>query len=637
MRRVLQLIALSLFTGYTGIAQDFSYKIPETASAVASIKSDQLFQLFSIEEFNHSTLGQRLLDELSKKANGSYKSIADLGFNLSSTIYYYHQKTDSISYHCLLIPLTDARKFETLFNETSHASIKQQGEIRILQTDGNKKNLLMWNNDMLYVAYGSLNTYFFNDSLTASRYGIRDLSYIDNPYDETVYDTAVITDAAEAAAEAATEAVDTVETTVETEAPMSEAVTEEIPGIPPVPEAIEEIKEESAYTRANKEQEIIKDSLVSAWMVTYSLDIFNKNNSSPSILNNPAYLRSLDKNAIGSFWLADLQRIYSGYLPYNFLKYGNMLKGYGSVNARLYMDKEHMRITGEMALDEDKADAYRKIYDKKLNKKFLKYIKSDSLIGFMSYAFDTESYLKELPKIFSQTYGTFSEEIDLGGDLLSLMLDEKAIAKVVKGDALILITNLTPKESTYQTYVYDENYERKDTVQTKTETLPDILCMFSSDDTHLIEKLLKYGISKHKIQFANNIYSLYHSTKNPFNLHILLKDGIVFMGTSLTDIEQINAGTYKGNLNKQQKELLLKNNMTMFFSPKNLHDKMPVLEMENMSETISKLLGNSGNVYLKSSGIKGNYISAELIADVPNNQENALKYFFSLFNDIKAQ
>jgi hypothetical protein len=425
----------------------------------------------------------------------------------------------------------------------------------------------------------------------------------------------------------ATEMIDTTET---------ETVTEEIPGIPAVPEATEEIEEENVYTRAHREREALKDSLGAAWMVTYALDILNKSN--PSILNNPAYLRSLDKNAIGTFWMADLQRIYSGYLPYNFLKYGNMLKGYGSVNARLYMDKEHMRITGEMTLDEDRADAYRKIYDKKLNKKFLKYIKSDSLIGFMSYAFDTESYLKELPKIFSQTYGAFTEEIDLGGDLLSLLLDEKAIAKVVKGDALILMTNLTPRESTYQTYVYDENYERRDTMQTKTETLPDILCMFSSDDTHLIEKLLKYGISKHKILFANNIYSLYHSTKNPFNLHILLKDGIVFMGTSLTDIEQINAGTYKGNLSKQQKDLLLKNNMTMFFSPKNLHDKMPVAEMGYKGEIMSRLLGNSGNVYLKSSGIKGNYISGELIADVPNNQENALKYFISLFNDaIKAQ
>lgn len=627
-----------MFTGYTGIAQDLAHKIPEKALAVASIKSDQLFQLFSIGEFDTSALGKLLLDGVSKRTGGDYKDVEDAGFNLSSTIYYYYQKTDSINYNCLLIPLSDPRKFEKLFNDTTRAKIKQQGEIRVLATSG--KNLFMWNNEMLYVAHGSVNTYFFHDSLTASRYGIRDLSYIDNPYDETVSDP--IIDTVESATEtidmeSADATIDMPETTVETEAPVAEAVTEEVPGIPAVPEAPESEETmstpvvETEYTRAYKEQEVMKDSLGAAWMVTYSLDILNKSN--PSILNNPAYLRSLDKNALGSFWMADLQRIYSGYLPYKFLKYGNMLKGYGSVNARLYMDKEHMRITGEMALDEDKADAYRKIYDKKLNKKFLKYIKSDSLIGFMSYAFDTESYLKELPKMFSQSYGTFSEEIDLGGDLISLLLDEKAIAKVVKGDALILMTNLTPRESTYQTYVYDENYERRDTTQTKMETLPDILCMFSSDDTHLIEKLLKYGISKHKVLFANNIYSLYHSTKNPFNLHILLKDGIVFMGTSLTDIEQINAGTYKGNLNKQQKELLLKNNMTMFFSPKNLRDKMPVAEMGNKGETISKLLGNSGNVYLKSSGIKGNYISAELIADVPNNQENALKYFISLFND----
>jgi hypothetical protein len=388
---------------------------------------------------------------------------------------------------------------------------------------------------------------------------------------------------------------------------------------------------ETPYAKAYRAQLATQDSLEAVWMMTYAQDIFNKRN--PSILNNPAYIRSLDKNALGTFWMADLQRIYSGYLPYNYLRYGNIFKGYGSINARLYMDKEHMRITGEMALDADKADAYRKIYHKKLNKKFLKYIKSDSLIGFMSYAFDTEAYLNELSQIFGQSYGAYSEEMALGGDLLSLLLDEKAIARVVKGDALILLTDLTPKETTYTTYVYDENYERKDTVQTKTETLPNFLCMISSDDTQLIEKFLKYGINKHKIQFANNIYSLNPGTRNPFNLNILIKDGIVFMGTSLTDIEQINAGTYKGNLNKQQKELLLKNNMTMFFSPKNLHYKMPV-EMENMSENISKILGNSGDVYLRSSGIKGNYISAELTADVPGNQENALKYFFSLFNDV---
>lgn len=625
MKRRLQLITILLFAGHSMTAQDLALKIPEKATSVASIKSDQLQQLFSIREFNTSPLGQRLLGELSKKANGDYKGIEELGFNLSSTMYYYHQKTDSISYHCFLLPLSDARKFETLFNDTSRARIKQQGDIRTLQTQDNK-SLLAWNKDILYVAYASLNTYFFTDSLTASRYGIKDVSE-DTYYDEasTVYADSDTTLYVEEAAPTVDTTVYQEETTIDMPPAEDTAIYNEdgltdIP-LPPVVD--------NEYTRAVKQQDQLKDSIAASWMLTYAMDILNRN--SPSILNNADYVRSHDKNAIGSFWMASLHNIYSGYMPYSFLKYGNMLKGYGSFNARLYMDKEHMRITGEMALDEDKANAYRKMYDKKLNKKFLKYIKSDSLIGFMSYAFDTEAYLNELPAIFSHTYGRFDEEIELGGDLLSLMLDEKAIAKVVKGDALIVMTNLSPKESTYTTYVYDENYERKDTVQTKTETLPDLLFMFSSDDTRLIEKLLKYGIKKGKVTFANNIYSLYHSGKNPFNLHVVLKDGIVFMGTSLTDVEQINAGTFQGSVTRQQQELLLKNNMTMFFSPKNLHNKMPV---SALSESVNKLLDNSGNVYMKSAGIKGNYISAELVADVPKDQENALKYFLSMFNDF---
>jgi hypothetical protein len=610
MKPVLKLITLLLFTGYTGIAQDLAFKIPEKAQAVASIKSDQLFQLLPINEFNASALGQRLFSELSKKTDGSYKSIEDLGFNLSSSIYYYNQKTDSISYHCLLVPISDVHKFEVLLNDTTRSHIKQQGDIKIIQT-ADSKSLLMWNKEMLFITFGSANSYFFNDLLTAARYGIKPPVESEEPYEEAIIDTTddVMVDTIPAVE------VDTAEATIMIDTPETEETVADIP--------------ESEESLAYKQLEKTKDSIVATWMVTYALDIFNTHNT--SILDNPAYQRSIDKNAVASYWMANLQNVYASYLPYNYLKYANMMRGYGSVNASLYMDKEHMRITGEMALDADKADAYRKIYDKKLNKKFLKYVNSDSLIGFMSYAFDTESYLNELSHLFSQSFGSFSEEIDLGGDLLSLMLDEKAIAKVVKGDALILMTNLSQKETTYTTYVYDENYERKDTVQTKTETLPDILCMFSSDDTRLIEKLLKYGIGKGKIKLENNIYTLNRSTKIPFQLHLLIKDGIVFTATSHNDLEQINAGTFKGNVSKQQKELLMNNNMTVFVNPKNLRAKLPAEELGKMG----KIFSNSGNWYLKSSGIKGNYISGEFVVDVPNDQENALKYFFSIFDEME--
>lgn len=636
MKKILQLL-IFLFTGYTAIAQDLVYKIPEKAFAVASVKSDQLFQLLPVGEFDTSSLGQKLLGELSKRTSGNYKSIAETGISLSSTVYYYNQQTDSITYHCLLVPLSDTRKFETLLLEEERAAISQQGDVKILQTSG-RKNLLAWNNQFLLVATGSLNNYFFNDSAKAAIYGIHNTSYDYSWAGQVPPPPVVDTTMAIEEIEATPMVLDSTEAPVEVEAPVEAEVPVEAPIAAdtiatdiPLYESVVEDTAVDPEVLAYNEQQNRKDSLLASWLQVYAKDIFNSN-SSASILKNPGYVRSADKNAIASFWMANLH-FYRAYLPYYFHKYGNILNGYGSVNARLYLGQENMRITGEMGLEAEKATAYKNIYNKKLNRKFLKYVKSDSLIGFMSYAFDTEAYLRELPGVLSQTYGLYEEELGLASDLLSLMLDEKAVAKVVKGDALILMTNLSSREVSYKTYAYDENYEYRDTVKTKTETLPDILCMFSSDDTRLLEKLFQYGVKKGKVQFANNIYSLAPDNKNPFSLHMLIKDGIVFLGTSFTDIEQIKENTYRGSISKQHEELLMKNNMTLFFSPQHLEARMPVKELEGMSMAAAKLLKNTGNVYVKSSGIRDNYISIDMIADVPRDKGNALKYFLSMVED----
>ena len=641
MKRLLQLVTLVSFASYTATAQDLAYKIPEKAFSVVSIKSDQLFQLCPANEFNNSTLGKKFLGELSKTANENYKSIEELGINLSSNVYYYYQVTDSINYHGLLVPLTNDSKMEALFSKYAD-KIKKVNGISILERP-DVKTVMAWNNQLLYMSYGSLNSYFFSDSAHAAVYGINTSSedaYYDTESVEVVADTVTAPPAIDyIPMDDSTIVVDSAAVADVVEAPSSPI--EETP--PPVlsddaATAAEEVPEED--NPVYDEQKRIKDSLTISWLTTSTQQIFNKSNTASSILNNPGYQRSADNNAIATFWMADIQSVYSTFFPYKyFSKYGNFMRGYGNVNARLYMGKEQIRLTGEMGLDAEKSASYARICDHKLNKKFFKYIKGDSLIGFMSYSFNTEAYMNELPKLLTGSYSSYGaryeEEMTLATDLLSLMLDEKAIAKVIKGDALFLMTNVSKKQVTYQTYNYDEEtFEYKDTVMTKTETLPDFLCMVSSDDTRLMEKLLQYAIRKEKIQLNNGIYSIGQTKKNPFNLHILIKDGIVFLGTSLQDISQIRDGSFKGNLDKQQKELLTKNNMALFFSPKSLGAKMPVDELKEDSEKIVKLLGGTGNVYITSAGIKDGYISMDMTADVPKEKENALRYFLDLIDDM---
>lgn len=638
MKRFLQLVTLVSCASYTATAQDLAYKIPENAFSVVSVKSNQLFQLCPANEFNNSTLGKKFLAKLSETAAENYKSIEELGINLTSNAYYYYQMTDSINIHGLLIPLTDGRKMDALFNKQA-GKIKKTNGISVLQNP-DQKTVIAWNGQLLYMGYSSVNNYFFSDSAHAAMYGINK-EYTEDYFDntETVeVDTVVAPpylDGIPMADSTITVEVDSIQTTDVVEAPSYETV----PPPPVLPDseitAVDEVPDENKLAYEGNRR--IKDSLAISWLTVSTQQIFEKSSTTPSILNNPGYQRSADNNAIATFWMTDVGNIYSSFLPYYYMKYGNFMRGYGDVNARLYMGKESVRLIGEMGLDAEKSAAYRSICDHKLNKKFLKYIKSDSLIGFMSYAFNTEAYMYELPKLMVGTYGhKYQEEMVLASDLLSLMIDEKAIAEVVKGDALFLMTNLSEKQVTYQSYNYDEEtYEYRDTVMTKTETLPDFLCMFSSDDTRLIEKLLQYGIRKQKIQLSNGIYSINQSRKNPFNLHILIKDGIVFLGTSTLDISQIRDGSFKGNLDKQQKELLTKNNMALFFSPKALGNKIPPRELGEASEKISQILGGAGNVYITTAGIKDGYMSVDMTADVPKDKENALKYFLDLIEDMQ--
>jgi hypothetical protein len=160
----------------------------------------------------------------------------------------------------------------------------------------------------------------------------------------------------------------------------------------------------------------------------------------------------------------------------------------------------------------------------------------------------------------------------------------------------------------------------------------------SSDDTRLLEKLLRYGIRKEKISFKNGIYTLDNkiTRSNPFSLHILMKDGMIFCGTSYRDIQQISADNYQGNISKDQKNLLMKSNASMFFNPKSIIGKIPEKELGDYQKLrdFNSLLGSTGQMYARTTGIKDNRISGEMIAKVPAGNENALKYFLSLIEQV---
>lgn len=666
------LIAISLFLSFNlAQAQDLVKKIPSNAFTVATIKGDNIFKLMFVKDFNESFVGKKLLTETSKSMDKNFTSIEDFGINLEKNMYYFNQLSDSITYNCFLIPIKDAKKFESLINN-KEKKFTQQGDIRTMVLP-DSTGIIKWNNNMLYFVTGSIRSSFFADSAKSARYGIKDIRFQGEDV-LAVDSTAVLADSAVAiTAEPMVEEVaapviakakvqkkptakkNTKKTVAmkktgkkktakkskkvknqEYEVIYPEAASDST-GMTPVHGVVDE--QYDAYQQERAEQDLKKKRLAFTWMTAQADQIFN--GTYESIESNKSYSASLDNKAIAELWVSSLQDVYNSIVP-EFGTYGKagLMKGYGSLNAKLFMDNKSFRISTGLELAQNQANAYKKIMNRKLNKNFLKYVNSEKALGFISYSIDSKAYLEEFPKLLKQTYGSFlgakmDEEIELGTDLLSLLLDEEAVSKVIKGDALFVINGLKSKEVTYTTYEYDDDYKQKEVTKTKNETLPDFLFMFSSEDTRLINKLIKYGIHKNMVTVQDNIYKI-QEKKSPVDIYFMIKDGIVFFGNSLSEMQSISTNQQNNKISKLHKDLLSKNNFSFLFNAKNLVGKVPDSEIggEETAKKFNSTLEKMGNVYMKSNPIKGRLVSANISAEIPNGHENALKYLFSLIENV---
>ena len=666
MKKLLFALAL-LFSGIQNYAQDLVKKIPVNAFTVATIKGDNVFKLMFVKDFNESFVGKKLLTETSKSLDKNFTSIEDFGIDLENNMYYFNQLSDSITYNCFLIPIKDATKFESLINDKGK-KFTLNGETRTMVLP-DSTSIIKWNNKMMYFVTGSIKSSFFADSLKSAKYGIKDLRYqsdvvltdsatavVDSAYAE---EPVVVTDVAppvihkkahktpakkkivtrkKAGKKKKTAKAKKARQYNEAEETVTTAYPEDAYAVTDSVGSSTDSDQYDGYQKEKAEQDAKTKALTLVWISAQADKIFNT--SYESIENNKSYNASLDKNAIAEIWVSSLQDVYNSISP-EFGSYGKagLMKGYGSLTSKLFMDNKSFRISTGLELAKEQADSYKKIMNRKINKKFLNYVNSDKAIGFMGYAIDTKAYLEEFPKLMQQTYGSFlggrmDEEISIGTDLFTLLLDEAAVSKVVKGDALFIINGLNTRDVNYTTYEYDEDYNQTEVTKSKKETLPDFLFMFSSDDHRLMDKLIKYGINKQRVSVEDNIYKI-EEKKSPVDIYFMIKDNIVFFGNSLVEMKAINQNNFRANISKTHKELLSKNNFSFLFNAKNLAGKVPDQEFggEETAKKFNETLGKMGNVYMKSNPIKGNLVSADISAEIPNGHENALKYLFTLIEN----
>lgn len=623
MKNKLFSVAIFCASVVVSVAQEAIKKVPKDAAVVGTVKGQNLLELISMDDLNQSFIGQSVLKKLKRKNQGDYKSLEDLGLNLNATTHYFYEVTDSISYNNIIIPIKDVSKFEQFVRKADKGDIINKDGINTIVDE--KSEGFVWNNDFLVIVNGNLFDSYFEDEAVMAQYGLEAAPdnygyYTEDPQAEIIEEA---TDAQEAG---------------EVEEHIEEDSIE----------IVEEADQEDEYYDNNDDyysyyykNSNIKNALKSEWEYQHALTVINLP-ASESVIHAKDYRAGIDPNAEASLWVRNFSMLYNnlfGGLYYSIVSDFNIdaLHDGSSLVAHIYTEEKEMKLSVTYTVNDQMAKSYKKISSKKLNKKFLKYIDEDRMVGFMGYAMDTKAALQEYPVMLKSMYANmpmYGEEASLIVDIFELLIDEEAIAKVIPGDMVFLLSGISKKEMTYTSYEYDEDYEYTEVEKTREETVPDFLFMMSTEDAMFINKIIDYGLKKNAVTYDNKLFSM-RMPDSPLDVHFLIKDGILFMGTSKEEMGTIANGKTKTSLSKKYKKLLVNSNYSLFLNGKQFANRIPTDNLSKHERSkIDYLLNNATNAYISSSKIKGNKILAEMVVEVPENEENSLKYLINIMNTL---
>ncbi|MEH6306750.1 hypothetical protein RYH73_13925 [Olivibacter sp. CPCC 100613] len=633
MQKIKLLIGLlGLFFSNNLLAQRLAPKIPKDAFVVATINGRSFFELISVSQFNQSKIGQALITKLNRIGKGNIQGLEELGFNLDAQVYAYSTKTDSIRYYGMSVPLSNSTRVGDFLKTFGEPQKLNNGQW-ILDLN-EKKQLLVWNEQTLYLLSAELRTSFFEDETTAKKYGLANKKLSDE-YNDSVIDSTALKDSADVE-------WDAVDSLYNYDTGIDSATVEGYDEVLPAEEYEAADAARNAmydtYYASIAADDSIKNELLKQWLHQEAIKLIE----SKEVFNDPAFNKSYRKNALASLWIRNVNELYHDFVPGVYNAYALLLgakakkfdTGFESANIYLTLAKNTLTVDGSIALASEQVSAYRNVYNRRLNKKFFKYLTEDA-IAYTSIAVNTENYLRELPTLMQQYYGSllgqYDKEVDLGSSIFSLLLDEKAIGKTIKGDGVFALTGIKEQEVKYTTYEYDEDYNSVEVEKTKKESIPAFLAMFSSNDMSLFKKTIALGIARGKVTENEGVYTI-SGLKGPFEVHILLKDGIVFIGTAFDDLLDIKYNRYKSNLSSKHKKILNDNKFAVLFNSKKIVKAVNSLDIPTTKRALAlqEKIQALGDFYFTSKGIKGKKMLGSFQAEFPNSKNNALQYILDI-------
>jgi calcineurin-like phosphoesterase family protein len=173
------------------------------------------------------------------------------------------------------------------------------------------------------------------------------------------------------------------------------------------------------------------------------------------------------------------------------------------------------------------------LYNKKGNKNFVRYVKGTNLMGYASMSVDIKKTFKATRQILTKTYESTMDEnakfFTGSMDILSLFVNEDVADNLLKGDFMLAVTDLRPYQTTYTTSKFDDNFNRTESKEEKTEVLPEFVAMASVGKPEEMKKILKSVEKMGGIKEEGaGVYLIHFPGHTNYRVYVAMENNILF-------------------------------------------------------------------------------------------------------------
>ena len=297
--------------------------------------------------------------------------------------------------------------------------------------------------------------------------------------------------------------------------------------------------------------------------------------------------------------------------------------------------KDAIEISYDIKFSKKVNEIFAQVKKKKISKDFLKYMNKD-LMGYYALGIDIKGFSEGLKQMLRNTMPEMPEYGKAAVstmDILDVIIDEKAIYNVFTGDAVMAVNGVKDLEVIHKTYSYDDEFHRKEIIDTSMQKMPELLFMIGIGNKKDVQKIIDLLVNTEVFKKSGNVYSL-DIKSNKLPVHFSISNDILFISNNKVYVQNPVIYSKNEQINREHSKMFKKNT---FVAYANTAEIARYFADNEGSFKEKKMMIESSNLFkhvMMYGHNKGSFMHSKYIIQLSESNENSISDILKFMNEL---